>query len=149
MHLLPFRYEDLSIEPYETVDKMIDFLNLPKQRQFLDPYLVTHTGQKRSDEKIGPEMRAGILISNKEKRPPNKNDGPYGTKRKSSEATAFKWIHTMDKDTIQEIEESCEKPMEALGYAKFISSKKTEDQDILIKTADELWPYISSDNQEP
>ena len=49
----------------------------------------------------------------------------------------------------EEIEESCEKPMEALGYAKFVSSKETEDQDILIKTADELWPYFSSDTQQP
>ena len=78
---------------------MINFLNLPPKRQFLDPYLITHTGEKRS-ETVGPEMKAGIIISNKEKRPPNKNDGPYGTKRKSSEATAFKWIHTMDKNSI-------------------------------------------------
>ena len=51
--------------------------------------------------------------------------------------------------SIEEIERSCEKPMKALGYAKFDSSKKTEDQNILIKTADELWPYFSSDTQQP
>ena len=131
------RYEDLSMEPYETVDKMIDFLNLPQQRQFLDPYLVTHTGVKRSDTDTMPE-----------KQPPNKNDGPYGTKRKSSEATAFKWAHTMVKDWIEEIEDACEKPMEALGYSKFVSDT-TKDQDFLTKTSDEVWPYFPTNNQQP
>ena len=32
--------------------------------------------------------------------------------------------------------------MEALGYAKF-DPKITEDQEMLTKSADEIWPYFS------
>ena len=46
------------------------------------------------------------------------------------------------KGELQEIEEICEKPMEALGYAKF-DPKITEDQEMLTKSADEIWPYFS------
>lgn len=144
--LLLVRYEDLSMEPYHTVDKMINFLNLPQERQFLDPYLVTHTGQKRSETEW-MEKFVKTKREKPEKHPPNKNDGPYGTKRKSSEATAFKWTHTMKQGEIQEIEEICEKPMEALGYAKF-DPKITEDQEMLTKSADEIWPYFSFDHHQ-
>ena len=128
------------MDPYKTVDKMINFLNLPQQRQFLDPYLVTHTGEKRDDteNKYVKKERTDF-------HPPNKNDGPYGTKRKSSEATAFKWTHTMKRSEIQEIEETCGDPLGALGYAKF-DPDITEDQEMLTKSANEVWPYFSFDH---
>ena len=90
------------MEPYHTVDKMINFLNLPEARQLLDPYLVTHTGQKRS-ETAWMEKFVKTKREKPEKHPPNKNDGPYGTKRKSSEATAFKWTHTMKQGSTDSI----------------------------------------------
>ena len=90
------------MEPYHTVDKMINFLNLPQERQFLDPYLVTHTGQKRS-ETAWMEKFVKTKRERPEKHPPNKNDGPYGTKRKSSEATAFKWTHTMKQGSLDSV----------------------------------------------
>ena len=37
--------------------------------------------------------------------------------------------------------------MEALGYAKF-DPKITEDQEMLTKSADEIWPYFSFDHHE-
>ena len=37
--------------------------------------------------------------------------------------------------------------MEALGYAKF-DPKITEDQEMLTKTADEIWPYFSFDSDQ-
>ena len=51
------------------------------------------------------------------------------------------------KGEIQEIEEICEKPMEALGYAKF-DPKITEDQEMLTKSADEIWPYFTFDHHQ-
>ena len=53
----------------------------------------------------------------------------------------------MKKGEIQEIEEICEKPMEALGYAKF-DPKITEDQEMLTKSADEIWPYFSFEHHQ-
>ena len=47
--ILLIRYEDLSIWPYQTVDKIINFLDLPPQPEFIDNYLKTHTGQLRYD----------------------------------------------------------------------------------------------------
>lgn len=47
--ILLIRYEDLSIRPYQTVDKIINFLDLPPQPDFIDTYLKTHTGQLRYD----------------------------------------------------------------------------------------------------
>ena len=47
--ILLIRYEDLSIWPYQTVDKIINFLDLPPRPAFIDDYLKTHTGQLRYD----------------------------------------------------------------------------------------------------
>ena len=38
--------------------------------------------------------------------------------------------------------------MEALGYAKF-DPEITEDQEMLTKSADEIWPYFSFENHQP
>ena len=37
--------------------------------------------------------------------------------------------------------------MNALGYAKF-DPEITEDQEMLTKSADEIWPYFSFDHHE-
>ena len=63
----------------------------------------------------------------------------YGTKRKSSENTAFKWANTMPSKEISLIEESCQVPMKRLGYAKY--QKGASHSDILEKSFDEVWPY--------
>ena len=41
------RYEDLSTKPYQTVDKLINFLDLPPNSKFIDSYLESHTGKLR------------------------------------------------------------------------------------------------------
>ena len=125
------RYEDLSMNPYETVDKLIDFLNLPPKPKLMDKYLESHTGQYRSENpnKKGHKM-------------PQTNNGPYGTKRKSSEATAFKWAHSMTSDWLEHVEEVCFEPMKKLGYAK-LTNPDPSDEEILVKSADEVWPYFS------
>ena len=46
-HIILIRYEDLSMQPYKTMDKLIKFLELPDQPEFIDTYLKTHTGQLR------------------------------------------------------------------------------------------------------
>jgi len=126
--ILLIRYEDLSIRPYQTVDKIINFLDLPPQPEFIDTYLKTHTGQLRSHE----------LIS--ESKQHNQKETPYSTSRKSSEETAFKWTKMLSMDEIQELENICQKPMAKLGYAKY-NGEINNHRDILVKTAKEVWPF--------
>ena len=38
--------------------------------------------------------------------------------------------------------------MKALGFAKF-DPESTEDQEILSKSSDEIWPYFSFEHQQP
>ena len=45
--ILLVRYEDLSLEPYNTLDKIMDFLELPSAPEFLDSFLASHTGRFR------------------------------------------------------------------------------------------------------
>ena len=45
--IILIRYEDLSMQPYTTVDRMINFLDLPPQPDFIDSYLESHTGKLR------------------------------------------------------------------------------------------------------
>ena len=46
------RYEDLSTKPYQTVDKLINFLDLPPNSKFIDSYLESHTGKLRYKAKM-------------------------------------------------------------------------------------------------
>ena len=99
---------------------------LPPQDQFIDNYLVSHTGKTRDHEKAAQT--------------PHANNGPYGTKRVSSEETAFKWADTMTKDWLNHIEDVCQEPMNTLGYAKY--RKGAKHSDILKKSFHEVWPYL-------
>lgn len=104
------------------------FLGLPPQQHFIDTYIATHTGEVR--ENITDHAKI-----------PKADDGAYGTKRKSSEATAFKWAETMakDKEWLNHIEDTCQEPMQTLGYARY--HKGAKHGDILVKNFQEVWPY--------
>ena len=60
---------------------------------------------------------------------------------------AMRWSHgSLDNSWLNHIEEVCAEPMNNLGYAKY-SSKITEE-DILTKTAHEIWPYFVPRNKQ-
>ena len=107
---------------------LIFFLGLPPQQHFIDTYIATHTGEVR--ENVTDHAKI-----------PKADDGAYGTKRKSSEATAFKWAETMakDKEWLNHIEDTCQEPMQTLGYARY--HKGATHGDILVKNFEEVWPY--------
>ena len=66
---------------------------------------------------------------------------PYGTTRQSSKDTAFKWMHSgVNNYWLKHIENVCVEPMKTLGYANY-SSETNKAKDILVKTAEEVWPY--------
>jgi hypothetical protein len=124
--LLLIRYEDLSINPYDTVEKIIEFLDIPPRPEYIDKYLATHTGKERDED------------SSKTKNNVKELSNPYGTKRLSSETTAFKWRFSMEEEMIKSIEETCQVPMEKLGYAKY--SINATNEEILFKSPAEIWP---------
>ncbi len=107
---------------------------MPTRPQFIDKYIASHTGKLRHEEE---KERTNVDSS----KLPEKNDGPFGTKRKSSEATAFKWASTMKASWINKVETECEKPMLKLGYRKF---GQNEQDSFLTKSAAEIWPYTRS-----
>jgi len=45
--IMPLRYEDLSLEPFEMVDQIFDFLGLPAS-PLIERFLETHTQTTRS-----------------------------------------------------------------------------------------------------
>ena len=124
------RYEDLTLKPYDTVDKMFKFLSLRPKPEFIDKFIATHTGVTRLENDIDKHIEKREYYTD-----------PYGTTRQSSKDTAFKWLHTgIDNDWLNHIENVCSKPMEILGYANY-SSETKKAEDILVKTAEEVWPY--------
>jgi len=125
------RYEDLSTKPYQTVDKLINFLDLPPNSKFIDSYLESHTGKLRYHEMT---TKSTIHV------PKGGKELPFGTKRQSSEETAFKWMDSLSEKEIQDIEEVCMDPMKKLGYAPY-DSDILDHRDILVKSASDIWPY--------
>ena len=49
-------------------------------------------------------------------------------------------MESLSEEEIHEIQDVCTKPMNKLGYATF-SSDITNHREILVKSADEVWPY--------
>ena len=84
------------------------------------------------------------MVNDKEVEDVNVPDGPFGTKRNSA-STTFEWAHKVNTSWLQHIEEHCDEPMKTLGYAKLKSSPETsksiEYSDILVKTAEQVWPH--------
>ena len=85
-----------------------------------------------------PFFRSHELIPKSKQR--NLKERPDGTNRKSSEETAFKWTKMLPMDEIRQLENVCQKPMTKLGYAKY-NGNINNHSDILIKTAEDVWPF--------
>ena len=49
-------------------------------------------------------------------------------------------MESLSEEEIHEIQDVCAKPMNKLGYATF-NSDITNHREILVKSADEVWPY--------
>ncbi|XP_059093759.1 carbohydrate sulfotransferase 1-like [Tigriopus californicus] len=124
------RYEDLSVDPYENVDKIFEFLDLP-QNSVVDNFIKTHTKTSRI-AKVMPKGQSGSKIS----------VNPYGTYR-DSKTTAFAWRKKMDINYIHHIQTNCKAPMDKAGYHLIETSEQRDDPDfpVISKTAEEVWPW--------
>ena len=116
------RYEDLSLDPYGTVDRLIDFLNFETNQEFIDSAVQSITGKTRSGEQLG--------ISK------NIHNDPE-TFVKNSALKAFEWKTKINKSLLKAVETICEKPMEKLGYSKW----NPDNYQTLTKSAIEVWPF--------
>ena len=70
------RYEDLTLKPYDTVDKIFKFLSLRPEPEFIDKFIATHTGVTRLENKIHKNIEKRANFTD-----------PYGTSRQSSKDT--------------------------------------------------------------
>ena len=118
------RYEDLTLKPYQTVYKIVNFLQLPTDYERVNNYLALHTGKTAN----------GLDVTKTELVRRYKNVFGY-TMRQNALKQVFKWTDQLNAENISEIEEFCAKPMKCLGYYNF-STNQTES---LIKPINEVW----------
>ena len=111
------RYEDLSLKPRTTRNRLMSFLDLSPKGS-IDKFWKGH-------------MHKDV----------NPND-PYSTTR-NSKNTALKWVKLLSKDDIYIVQKACDEPMRLLGY-NFMSNihhdKKNKRFSIFSKSARQLWP---------
>ena len=116
------RYEDLCLDPYGTMDRLVKILNYQPDPGLIEQYIRSHTGKSRSGEHI--QIDEAI------------HDNPRSNV-KNSALKAFDWGTKISVPLRQTVEENCEKPMKELGYAKW----NPNNDKILIKNAIEVWPF--------
>ena len=118
------RYEDLTLKPYQTVYKIVNFLQLPTDYERVNNYLALHTGKTAN----------GLDVTKTEIVRRYKNIFGY-TMRQNALKQVFKWTDQLNAENISEIEEFCAKPMKYLGYYNLI----TNQTESLIKPINEVW----------
>ena len=91
------RYEDIALQPYEEVGKIMDFLGLPWM-ELIDDYIKEHTI----------------------------HSGKARTKRNSKERVSA-WARKLTWKRLNEIQKSCTKAMKILGYKKITDKKQLEN----------------------
>ena len=127
VHLI--RYEDLSTEPFDVVDELFDFLDLPPS-PLIDHYIETHTNSVRL-------VKSYDKKSHKTKERVN----PY-SKYRDSKVTAVAWRGKMDMSYIERIQKLCAAPMRALGYNPLAGVRERDDDAVplVVKDRHEVWP---------
>ena len=116
------RYEDLCLDPYGTMDRLIKILNYQPDPGLIDQYIRSHTGKSRSGEQM--EIDQAV------------HDNPRSNV-KNSALKAFEWKTKINKSLLKVLETICEKPMEKLGYSKW----NPDNYQTLTKSAIEVWPF--------
>ena len=120
--IILLRYEDFCLDPYGTLDRLVDFLNYKPIPKLINNHVEFHMGRTRSGEQI--EI------------PKSDHNDPMGTVRNSA-FKPFEWGTNISKPLLQKVEEHCEKTMRKLGYAKWNLDK----HQTLDKSASEVWPF--------
>jgi hypothetical protein len=101
------RYEDLCLKLNETVDALLDFLDLSRHKS-IEEFISMNTHEN-------PKSKGWQFT--------------YSTKRKTSDM-AFEWRKHIKNNEIYDVQRFCEKPMKILGYNSMtnISINKLDDR---------------------
>lgn len=94
------RYEDLSLNPYNTTDDILKFYGLPFHRRVKE-FLDSHT---------------------------RKNIGNLMSTFRDSKRTAFRWMHKLSFSDIQRIQTNCAEAMSLWGYG-FVDDEQSLKND--------------------
>ena len=117
------RYEDLTFKPYETVYRMVAFLQLPTDYTKINNYLALHTGKTQN----GQDVSKSELL--------HRYKRIFGyTMRQNPLKQVFKWTEQLNQTDIVQIEDLCAKSMNVLGYST-IQNNQT-DLKTLIKSSE-------------
>ena len=120
------RYEDLTFKPYDTLYKLVAFLQLPTDYSKINNYLALHTGKTAN----GLDVTKSELI--------HRYKRIFGyTMRQNPKQQVFKWTEQLSQKDILQIEELCSKPMKFLGYNTFHNQT---DLKTMIKSLNQVWP---------
>ena len=93
------RYEDLAVSPATTMAKLFENL----------------LGLKVSSKFLSEFIKSNMIIKSKFKKKAVV-EGPFGTRRRSATATAFKWVKQIGKSELSRFEASCGRILTKLGY---------------------------------
>ena len=108
------RYEDLCLKLNETVDALLDFLDLSRHKS-IEKFISMNTHEN-------PKYKAK-----------EEWQFTYSTKRNTS-AMAFEWRKHITNNEIYDVQRFCEKPMKILGYNSMIN--------ISINILDDSYPLL-------
>ena len=125
VHLV--RYEDLCLYPFRQMDKILDFLSLPR-KPLIEKHLEETTSSKRANEQAEPSPSFNHVGVKRKK------ENPYSTTR-NSKVTVFAWRQKIKPSEVEEIQSVCRKAMESLGYEAFsnIEDELKDDGIIVLK----------------
>ena len=127
------RYEDMSVDPFGTTDKLLDFLDLPPNK-LIENFLEEHTRTVRNTT-----LSSSHTIEEQPKKLGWRYQ--YSTLRNSM-ATAFHWKKTMRSEMITNIQTLCKKPMQMLGYNlmhNIPDNRYWDDFPLIVKTSKQIW----------
>ena len=134
MHIV--RYEDLCLKMNETVDALLDFLDLPWHK--LVQKFISDNTVKDDDKK--PNSNAEVDYS--DIRTLSGEPYIYSTRRNSTNM-AFEWREHIDNEDISQVQTFCKTAMNMLGYnlMKNISNNRFDDKYALL--VDPLLKFIT------
>jgi len=138
-HIHLIRYEDLSMDPFETVDNLLQFLDLSPNK-LIENYIEEHTQTSR-DATSSSTSTSNMDTTMKDGKAMQVRSLPYSTSR-NSKATAFLWKKKMKNKDILKVQRVCKKPMRMLGYnpmTNIVGNKDDDDFPLIVKSSEELW----------
>ena len=128
------RYEDMSVDPFTTTDKLLKFLDLAHNK-LIESFLEDHTQTVRNTSLSSSHTTEGAPKDYSWKY-------TYSTSR-NSKATAFNWKKIMKSENIQNVQRVCEKPVQMLGYNLMHNISKDRycnDFPLIVRSSKQIWP---------